>query len=219
MLSTKGAENMKADTYFDHEHINQVLDEMEVLVIGMHDGESIYQTPVHFGYEEIDGQYTFWFHGDDSHTTGRLLKADPHVGFELDGGQKFLLVPKPFHYSAEFKSVIGQGIITQVTDHQSMLHGLNVMTDHYIKNHPQFTDKMLGKVAVWRLDANKISARIHIPAGLKDMKPGQKLSGSETVYGDPNTTVDLDALASASVNADLSDVYADDKKKTDNKKK
>ena len=29
---------MKADTYFDHEHINQVLDDMEVLVIGMHDG-------------------------------------------------------------------------------------------------------------------------------------------------------------------------------------
>ena len=42
---------MTADTYFDHEHINQVLDEMEVLVIGMHDGESIYQTPVRFGYE------------------------------------------------------------------------------------------------------------------------------------------------------------------------
>lgn len=204
---------MKADTYFDHEHINDVLKEMEVLVIGMHDGESIYQTPVHFGYEEVDGQFTFWFHGDDSHTTGRLLKADPHVGFELDGGQKFRLIPKPFHYSAEFKSVIGQGIVTQVFDEDEMLHGLNVMTDHYVKNHPEFTKRMLGKVAVWRLDANKISARIHIPAAMKNAIPGQKLTGPENVYGDPNTTVDLDALASASQNADYSDVYNDKKDK------
>ena len=101
------------------------------------------------------------------------------------------------------------GIVTKVTDHQEMLHGLNVMTDHYIKEHPEFTERMLGKVTVWRLDANKISARIHIPAGLKDMQPGEKLSGPETVYGDPNITVDLDALASASQNADYSDVYTD----------
>lgn len=211
---------MKADTYFNHEHISQVLDEMEVLVIGMHDGESIYQTPVHFGYEEVDGQYTFWFHGDDSHTTGRLLAADPHVGFELDGGQELMLVPKPFHYSAKFKSVIGQGIVTKVTDHAEMIHGLEVMTDHYIKNHPQYTDKMLGKVAVWRLDANKISARIHIPAAIKDGSNDGQLSGTEIVYGDPNTKVDLDALASASVNADYSDVYRDgeDDKKSNEKK-
>lgn len=184
---------MKADTYFDHEHINQVLDQMEVLVIGMHDGESIYQTPVHFGYEEIDGQYYLWFHGDDSHTTGRLLAADPHVGFELDGGQKFRIVPKPFHYSAEFQSVIGEGIVTKVTDHAEMLHGLTVMTDHYITDHPQFTEKMLGKVAVWRIDVNKISARIHIPAGLKNGQNNGKTAGVQEVYGDPNVKVNLDA--------------------------
>lgn len=210
---------MKADTYFDHQHISKVLDDMEVLVIGMHDGESIYQTPVHFGYEEVDGQYTFWFHGDDSHTTGRLLKADPHVGFELDGGQKLMVVPKPFHYSAEFKSVIGEGIITQVTDHKEMLHGLNLLADQYVDHHPQFTDRMLGHVAVWRLDANKISARIHIPAGLKNQKPGEKPTGTEAVYGDPNVQVDLDTLASASVNADYSDVYKDDENSDQDKKK
>lgn len=121
-----------------------------------------------------------------------------------------MLVPKPFYYSAKFKSVIGQGIVTKVTDHQEMIHGLEVMTDHYIKNHPQYTDRMLGKVAVWRLDANKISARIHIPAAIKDGSNDQKLTGSETVYGDPNTKVNLDALASASVNADYSDVYKED---------
>ncbi len=202
---------MKADTYFDHQHINQVLQKMEVLVIGMHDGESIYQTPVHFGYEEVDGEFTFWFHGDDSHTTGRLLAADPHVGFELDGGQKFLLVPKPFHYSAEFRSVIGQGIVSKVLDPQEKLHGLTLIADQYIDNHPRFTTRMLGKVAVWKLTANKISARIHIPAALKDSKKGQPLSGTETVYGDPNVKVDLDALTSASVNSDYSDVYSEKK--------
>lgn len=149
---------MKADTHFDHEHIKKVLQQMEVLVIGMHDGESIYQTPVHFGYEEVDGTFNFWFHGDDSHTTGRLLAADPHVGFELDGDQKFLLVPKPFHYSAEFSSVIGQGIVSKVADPQDKLHGLTLIADQYIDHHPQFTTRMLGKVAVWKLSANQISA-------------------------------------------------------------
>lgn len=156
---------MRDDIYFDTNTIAWVLDHCETLRIGIQDGESVYNVPVHFGYE-VDDQDKFhlYFHGNAKRKRASLLKQNPHVGIELDADHELLVSNTNSGHSARFRSVIGQGVAHDLTNSNEKIHGLTLLMKQYVDKIPEkFTQEMVEKVHVWRIDLDNISCKVKHP--------------------------------------------------------
>ena len=54
--------------------------------LGLRDGEGVYLVPLNFGFANVDGQRTFYFHSAPEGHKIDLLRQAKTVAFELDCG-------------------------------------------------------------------------------------------------------------------------------------
>ena len=89
-----------------------------------------------------------------------LAKDSPKVGFEIDGNYELLEADIACDFSAKFQSVIGTGTLSLVEDSSEKIKGLNtLMKQTTARPEWSYDDAMLGGVAVFRLDVEKMSCK------------------------------------------------------------
>ena len=143
----------------DENKIEEFIAKEQILRIAFYDEGDIYIVPVNYGYLR-DEKYTFYFHGAKAGRKYELAKNKPLVGFEIDGNYKLLEGEKACDFSATFQSVIGTGILTLVDDNEEKKVGLNaIMKQTTSREEWHYSEEMLEAVAVFRLDADKISCK------------------------------------------------------------
>ena len=152
------------DTVTDTKKINEVLDKCETIHLGLRDGERVYVVPVHYGYEEDNGQYTFYFHGRPMGRRSDLLKKTHYAGFEIDSGQEF----KPAsdnvacNFSASYASVIGEGKVEFVNDREEKITAFKPLMKQYTgRTDFEFPAKSTDYVQVYKLTVTDMCCRIH----------------------------------------------------------
>lgn len=65
-------------------------------------------------------------------------------------------------YTARFQSVIGTGKVTMVHEADEKKHGLQLLMKHTTqKGEWSFDEKMLNAVAVFKLEVEKMSCKVH----------------------------------------------------------
>jgi hypothetical protein len=107
-------------------------------------------------------RYLFYFHGAIAGRKYELSKCNPKVGFEIDGKYKLLAGKIACEFSAAFQSVVGTGTVHIVTDKAEKIRGLNaIMKQTTQKSEWDYDDKMIEAVAVFRIDVDKISCKLH----------------------------------------------------------
>ena len=132
----------------------------KIIRIAFFDDGDIYIVPVNYGYTCADGKYTFYFHGAKAGRKYRLAKAEPNVGFEIDGRYELMPAETACDHSAHFMSVIGTGrlrLLTEKADKTSALTALMKQTTG--RQEWQFDEKMLEATAVFALEAEKLSCK------------------------------------------------------------
>lgn len=140
--------------------INSFLSEQHIIRIGFNDNGEIYIVPVNYGYELVDEELVFYFHGAMSGRKYELAKTDPCVGFEIDGKYKLLTSDTACNYSAEFQSVVGNGVLSLVRDSEEKIKGLNCLMRHITgKDGFVYSKEMIESVAVFRLKVKKLSCK------------------------------------------------------------
>ena len=130
--------------------------------IGFHDNGEVYIVPLNFGYEVKDDTYIFYFHGAKEGRKIDLIKKNPVVGFEMD--TNYLLNEADFAcgYSARFQSIIGNGVISIVSEIEEKKLGLSLLMEHNTgKRSWAFDEKMVNTVTVFRLKVTKMSCKEH----------------------------------------------------------
>ena len=132
----------------------------QILRIAFYDDGDIYIIPVNYGYQYANNQYTFYFHGAKAGRKFELSKANPLVGFEIDGAYRFLEGEAACDFSASFQSVTGTGILRLVENEEEKIIGLNALMKQTTKKDGwSFNEKMLHATAVYRLDVQKLSCK------------------------------------------------------------
>ena len=133
--------------------------------IGFDDDGEVYIVPLNFGYEAKDNTYVFYFHGA---TVGRkidLIHKKPKVGFEMDTDLAVYAVngsDVACKYTARFQSIIGNGIVSIVSDIEEKRRGLSLVMEHNTgKREWDFDEKMINAVAVIKLEVIKMSCKEH----------------------------------------------------------
>ena len=130
--------------------------------IGFHDNGEVYIVPLNFGYEVKDDAYIFYFHGAKEGRKIELIKKNPMVGFEMD--TNYLLNEADFAcgHSARFQSIIGNGVISIVSEIEEKKLGLSLLMEHNTgKRSWAFDEKMVNAVTVFKLKVTKMSCKEH----------------------------------------------------------
>ena len=141
--------------------LNRILDQADVLHLGMVDEGQPYVIPINFAREGD----TVWLHCANVGRTLDCLRRQPSVCVEVD--HHLGIVPgsqdNPCGWTARYESVIGFGTAEIVTAQEDRVHGLQVIMKKYSgRGEWTFPQEQLAKVAVFRVRLRSLTGK-HSP--------------------------------------------------------
>ncbi len=139
-----------------------IIGRAHVLHVGFSDAEGLAVVPMNYGFEWAEGQGlpTFWLHSAGEGRKADAWASSPEVALELyvEGG--VITGDYSCAYSYAYESVMAWGRIRPITDAAEKLHGLTQVMAHMAPDAPvSFSDEAVARVAVWRIDVERISGK------------------------------------------------------------
>lgn len=145
--------------------IEDVISRCSCCRIGFYDEGEVYIVPLSFGYEKRESGYIFYFHGAKAGRKVDLIHKNPKVGFEMDTDSRVYTTKGSdiaCSYTTRFQSIIGNGIMSIVSESAEKRLGLSLLVEHNAgKQEWTFDEKMVDAVAVFKLEVTKMSCKIH----------------------------------------------------------
>ena len=140
--------------------IQKFIQQESIIRIAFYDEGDIYIVPVNYGYLFENDKHIFYFHGAKAGRKFELTKSSPSVGFEIDGNYELLEADIACDFSARFQSVISTGKLSLVDDFDEKIKGLNLLMKQSTgKDSWNYENKMIDGVAVFKLEAEKLSCK------------------------------------------------------------
>lgn len=144
----------------DWQRILDIVREAKVCRIAFQTGDAPYIVPLSYGWEEIDGKLSFYFHGARDGRKIELIKEGKAVGFELDAGASVTGGDAACDYSMDYRSVVGTGHVELITDNEGKRRALDLLMAHYTdKSGWHFPDAMLRVTGAFKLTVDTLSAK------------------------------------------------------------
>lgn len=113
----------------DPSEITQIMSRCEVLHLAIAAQPAPYLLPVNFGMEP-DGM-TLYVHGAMEGTKYNLLGQNNQVGFEMECTNGLVLDEAGHSCTMNYESVMGWGVVCELTDRTEKLHALDRIMEHY----------------------------------------------------------------------------------------
>ena len=149
----------------DRKAIIKIIESCQCCRIGFQDDSEVYIVPLNFGFEYDEERYVLYFHGAKEGRKIDLIAKSPRVVFEMDTNHEIYAKDNneiACAYTARFQSVIGTGKVSMVCDADEKKHGLLLIMEHTTqKCEWSFDEKMLNAVAVFKLEVEKLSCKVH----------------------------------------------------------
>ena len=133
----------------DPKEIAGIMSRCEVLHLALNTDGAPYLIPVSFGMEP-DGM-TLYVHGARAGTKYELLAADNRVGFELECTHGLVLDEENHSCSVDYESVMGWGILEEVTDEVQKCHALDRIMAQYHEEDFRYSDAVAERTGILRL--------------------------------------------------------------------
>ncbi|WP_461882315.1 pyridoxamine 5'-phosphate oxidase family protein [Fusicatenibacter sp.] len=148
----------------DPEILKEVLEACEVVRIGTMDEEGMFLVPVNYGYEiqEENGfpRVCLYLHGAKEGRKAAAFAADSRVAVEMDYNHEVITGDYTCAYSYAYRSIMGNGTITEVTEPEAKIKGLEKIMAHLApKARIAFLPEMVERVAVWRIDLDTFTGK------------------------------------------------------------
>ena len=147
----------------DFKRITEIMRDCDCCRLGLADGNGVYIVPMNFGMIETDGKISLYFH---SAVCGRkidILRSQSRVSFEMDTGHRLVADSVSGQCSFLYQSVIGSANAVFVEDRAEKILALKLIMEHYgDKSVRDFSDEVLSKTAVIRLDVSELSCKAHV---------------------------------------------------------
>lgn len=144
----------------DPQKIEDVIRRCSCCRIGFYEDGEVYIVPLSFGYEKKDDTYILYFHGAKKGRKMDLAQKNPQVGFEMDTNYALVEDDMPCEYSARYQSIIGNGVVSMVSELEEKKRALSLLMEH-VSGKPDwsFDENMLRAVSVFKLVVSKMSCK------------------------------------------------------------
>ncbi len=144
----------------DINEILEIIQNADILHLGLFDGDYPYIVPLHYGYEYQDGRLVFYMHGAREGHKLDLIKNDPNVCIELENDTELISGGDvACAYGATFASVIARGQAEIVSDAQEKIKGLKLLMEKQTGREFEINEKMAASVAVIKVAVNDFTAK------------------------------------------------------------
>ena len=149
----------------DETKIDEFIRNCDCCRIGFYDKEidEVYIVPLNFGYSNIDNKRVFYFHGAKEGRKIDLISKINKVTFEMDSNHELIVGKMACNYSERYQCVMGTGLISFVEDKEEKTIALNeIMFQNMGKNDWEFSEEMLNRVAVFKVEVISLSCKEHL---------------------------------------------------------
>ena len=114
----------------DLEAIGRIIGDCKVLRLGMVDEGRPYVVPMNFGFDLRDGVLELYCHSAPEGRKVEVLRRKPEVCFEMDCGHRLVEAEAACGYGFAYSSVIGEGTVGFIEDHEEKLRALLRIMEH-----------------------------------------------------------------------------------------
>ena len=144
----------------DRKEILAVLNECDVIRLGINTPDYPYVVPMNFGIEAEGDSIMLWFHSAPEGLKLGNIRKDTRVGFEADRSHNLVAGERACHYTMEYESVIGCGNMSVPSDNDSKRRGLQSIMRHYVPEEDfDFPDSELTNLCVLCLNVVQITGK------------------------------------------------------------
>lgn len=144
----------------DEQLMRQTLETADTCRLALNTGGAPYIVPLSYGYTLEDNRLTLYFHCADEGRKLELMTADNRAGFELDCGQKLVTGPKACHYSTQFMSIVGWGLLERLAEPEAKKAALSYLMRHYSgRDDWDFDEKVLNHTTVLKLTVHEFTGK------------------------------------------------------------
>lgn len=153
----------------DFEVIKQIIDECEIVRIGLCDDDMYpYIVPLNFAYE-IDGeQIYFYLHGAMAGRKYELMKKNGVCSFEMDCGHQMELIHSVKDVTMRYKSVMGKANI-EFLEGEDKFRGIDIIMNRDERTRDfEYNKEVVPRTAVMKLTVTEYSGKINPIGGNAD---------------------------------------------------
>jgi nitroimidazol reductase NimA-like FMN-containing flavoprotein (pyridoxamine 5'-phosphate oxidase superfamily) len=145
-------------------NILAILDACEILHIGLCLDDKPYIVPMNFAFEQIGEEVRIYLHSASEGKKLDIIAKNNNVCFEADCAYTILPADEACDWSAEFQSVVGEGIITIITDEARKTYALDVFMQRYgFQGKPQYSPQQLSAVTVLQITVRSMTGKQKFP--------------------------------------------------------
>lgn len=146
------------------EIFREILEECEVVRLGLQDEEGMFIVPVNFGYDLIieneKPMLSLHIHGAGAGRKADAFAADPRVAVEMDCCHEIITGDYTCSYSYAYRSIMGNGVIRKLEDPEEKVYGLAKIMEHLAPEAKlEFSEAMLDRTEVFRIDVKSFTGK------------------------------------------------------------
>ena len=146
------------------EIFREILEECEVVRLGLQDEEGMFIVPVNFGYDLIieneKPMLSLYIHGAGAGRKADAFGADPRVAVEMDCCHEIITGDYTCSYSYAYRSIMGNGVIRKLEDPEEKVYGLAKIMEHLAPEAKiEFSETMLDRTEVFRIDVKSFTGK------------------------------------------------------------
>lgn len=154
----------RKDREVSGQEIIDIIHKQDVCRLAMVDQGVPYIVPLNFGYQTEGTKLELYFHCANEGRKLDILRKNPTVCFELDGGHRFLKGNSPCQYSFAFESVIGTGEVEFIEDREEKAAALGIIIERFGPD-PDFVypEAMISGVTVFKVIVKEVKGKRRLP--------------------------------------------------------
>lgn len=146
----------------DIQEIIRIIDECQIVRLGLADGEYPYIVPVNFGYKVIDNQISLYIHGAMAGRKYEMLCKNPVCSFEMDIPLKLDCIAEKRNVTMRYKCVMGKAKVTflEGIEKQAALDDIIMARYKETKNF-NYNKSCVNQTAIAKLTITEITAKVN----------------------------------------------------------
>lgn len=139
----------------------EILEECQVVRIGVTDREGMFLVPMNFGYQWPEGEpLKLYLHSAREGRKAEVFQTSPKAAFELDCGHGLIQGDYTCNYSYSYRSIMGNGRIFPVTKREEKEKALTLLARHLDPlAEIRFSGPMLEAADVYCLEVLELSGK------------------------------------------------------------
>lgn len=137
--------------------VEAVLGRNSVLSLGLVDGDVPYVLEMNYGYR----LGALYLHCGPAGRKVEILRRNPRVAFFVATDRQLVPATAPCSWTARFRSVMGTGTATILTDRDAVRAGYDILMEHHGAVPGNYREAALGKSVILRIDIESATLRAH----------------------------------------------------------